>query len=168
MASDADSHLAGSAGNPLLCPFRFEVQLLWPEKKKPLCKAAFSECSGLEARLEPRTFKEGGRNDGQLHRFGQVTHGEVTLRRGMTSSRDLWTWFDAVTRGGQYQLRLQGEVVMRHADGSEALRWLLDDVLPVSFKSADLRATASEVAVEEVRLVHQGLRLARRGPGGAP
>src|SRR3982751_6445672 len=62
----------------------------------PLCSAAFSECTGLEATMEPKVIKEGGRNYGAVQRVGLVTFATVVLKRGITTQRDLWKWFDLV------------------------------------------------------------------------
>ena len=46
--------------------------------------------------------------------------------------------------------------------------WKLTGVLPTKFKGPDLNATASQVAIEEITLVHEGLELERppRNGGG--
>jgi phage tail-like protein len=38
--------------------------------------------------------------------------------------------------------------------------WHLDRALPVKFKSSDLNARGAEIAIEELHLVHEGLKLA--------
>jgi hypothetical protein len=47
----------------------------------PLCSGAFSECTGLEATMEPKVIKEGGRNYGPAQRAGTVTFATVVLKR---------------------------------------------------------------------------------------
>jgi phage tail-like protein len=41
------------------------------------------------------------------------------------------------------------------------LTWKLQQVLPTKFKGPDLSSTASQVAIEELHLVHEGLELVR-------
>jgi phage tail-like protein len=41
------------------------------------------------------------------------------------------------------------------------MTWRLSNALPVKFKGPDLSATASQVAIEELHLVHEGLELER-------
>lgn len=125
----------------------------------PLCSGAFAQCSGLEATMEQKAINEGGRNYGQAQRAGRVTFATVILRRGMTSTRDLWKWFELVTSGGAYAHRLAATVTMKDNADRPLLRWRLARALPVKFKSADLDARGSEVAVEELHLVHEGLSL---------
>jgi len=45
--------------------------------------------------------------------------------------------------------------------------WKLTGVLPTKFKGPDLNATASQVAIEELQLVHEGLELQRPAPASA-
>ncbi len=125
----------------------------------PLCSGAFSQCTGLEATMEPKVIKEGGQNYGASQRVGPVTFATVVLKRGMTRSRDLWRWFDFVTRGGSYTHRLTATIKMRDASGKVAVTWQLQNALPVKFKAADLDAKATDVAIEELHLAHEGLTL---------
>jgi phage tail-like protein len=135
---------AGSAGGP-----------------QPVAGGAFAECSGLEATMEPKAIREGGNNYGVHQRVGPVTFATVILRRGMTLNRDLWTWFHQVTLLGGFTHRMDIEIVHLDLDGRTPVRtWHLDRALPVKFKSSDLNARGAEIAIEELHLVHEGLKLA--------
>ena len=138
-----------------------------------LCSGSFSECTGLEATMEPKVIKEGGRNYGAAQRVGTVTFGSVVLRRGLTSNEDLWRWFKLVTRGG-YAYRLTADItVLGPARGGESDAgavaqwvWRLHHCLPTKFKAPDLNAKGDQVAVEELQLAHEGLELLQ-APGGS-
>jgi len=121
-----------------------------------LCSGAFSECTGLEATMEPKVIREGGRNYGSLQRVGPVTFGTVILKRGMTSTRDLWTWFELVN-GGAYAHRLVATVTMFDNSGQGVMSWKLKRALPIKFRAADLNATSADVGVEELHMAHEGL-----------
>jgi phage tail-like protein len=145
--------------------FRFQVDFaeapLGGGRRSPivLCSGAFSECSGLEATMEQKTIKEGGRNYGSAQRAGQVTFATVVLKRGMTTTRHLWKWFEFVSGGG-YAYRLNATITMFDSAGKRVLRWKLENALPVKFKAADLNAKGTDVGIEELHLVHEGLKLA--------
>lgn len=150
--------------------FRFEVEFREnsiapgsPTSQVLLCRGAFSECTGLEATMEPKVIKEGGRNYGVVQRTGPVTFAPVILRRGMTYSRDLWRWFEHVC-GGAVAHRLDVTISMKgDRNAPEVLAWHLTRALPVKFKAADLKGSGSEIAVEELQLAHEGLNLLRAG-----
>ena len=124
-----------------------------------LCSGAFSQCSGLEASMEPKVIKEGGRNYGAVQRVGPVTFATVVLKRGITSSRDLWRWFEMTSLQGAYTYRLNATISLRDHEDREQWRWRLSQALPIKFKSADLDAKSSEVGIEELHISHQGLSL---------
>lgn len=124
----------------------------------PLCSGAFSECTGLEATMEPKAIKAGGANWGAAQRAGPVSFATVVLKRGMTSTRDLWQWYQLVASGG-YAMRLSAEIAMQDASGETVLTWGLARALPVKFKAADLNARGTEIGIEELHLAHEGLRL---------
>lgn len=128
----------------------------------PLCSGAFAECTGLEATMEPKVIKAGGKNYGAAQRAGPVSFATVVLKRGMTSTRDLWQWFQLVA-GRAYAVRLSAEIEMQDASGAPAVTWRLARALPVKFKAADLNARGTEVGVEELHLAHEGLFLKRGG-----
>ncbi len=127
-----------------------------------LCKGAFSECTGLEATMEPKVVKAGGWNYGARQRTGPVTFGTVILKRGITSSRDLWKWFSQVNEKNRYAFRLNVAIrVARPGEDlpGETLTIRLQRALPIKFKCADLSARATEVSVEELHLAHEGFTL---------
>ncbi|MBE0623306.1 MAG: phage tail protein [Burkholderiales bacterium] len=146
--------------------FRFEISFKragdTPGGPVPMCSGAFSECTGLEATMEPKVIKSGGANYGPAQRAGQISFATVILKRGMTSTRDLWKWFQLVGGGG-YAYRLSAEIAMQDAAGNTVLTWGLDKCLPVKFKAADLNAKGNDVGIEELHLAHEGLRLISAG-----
>ncbi len=129
-----------------------------------LCEGAFSEVSGLEASMEPKAIKEGGLNYGAHQRAGSVSFATVVLKRGMTQARDLWQWWSLFAGAGDaangaYAHRLSVRITQQAPDATPLLVWRLVRAMPVKFKAGDLSARASEVGVEELHLVHEGLHL---------
>ncbi|MCQ8103720.1 phage tail protein [Methylomonas sp. SURF-2] len=141
-------------------PFRFHVQLSLPDSAGGglVCNGAFSEVSGLEASMAPKTLKEGGRNWGEVQLAGPTTFATVVLKRGITDAEGLWRLFDRSFRQSYYALRLNcGIQLIDPADPERAVMvWTLDNVLPIKFKGPDLNASANQVAIEELHLNHEG------------
>lgn len=127
--------------------------------EQALCGGAFSECTGLEATMEPKVIKEGGRNYGAAQRAGPVTFATVILKRGLTTTRDMWTWFDLVTNQHAFAHRLAATINVYDPAGNAVLAWKLANALPIKFKGADLNARGTEVGVEELHLAHEGLTM---------
>ena len=129
--------------------------------KVVLCSGAFSECSGLEASMEPRVIKEGGRNWGAIQRVGKTTFATLVLKRGMTQTRDLWKWYEFVGTG-KYAQRLNAVITLFDTSGQSVLAWQLTNAMPVKFKAADMDAKGTDVAIEELHLAHEGLSMVQK------
>lgn len=155
---------AGAKSPAPLIPFRFQLRFRQSGAgagqggEVDVCQGAFAECTGLEATMEPKVIRSGGVNHGAYQRAGQVTHATVILKRGMTDNRHLWKWF-ALVSGGDYAARMDVDIDMLDGAGSKLMTWSLARCMPVKFKAADLNARATEVAVEELHLAHEGLSL---------
>ena len=145
--------------------FNFAVEIRVPDVAPRVCNAAFSECDGLEMTMEAKTIKEGG-NNAQLHRLaGPLAYGTLTLKRGMTSTFDLWDWFARVVE--QPSLRADGEVVLMAPDRStERARFVVQRCLPVKLKAPGLNARDGALAIEELQLAYESLTLKRPSGGG--
>lgn len=136
--------------------FNFRVELDVPGLSTELCAAAFAECDGLEMTLSPQTIREGGNNSRQIHLTGPVSFGQLSLKRGMSDTFDLWKWFDLVMQNGKEGLRGSGVVVMLASDGeTEQMRFTLTGCLPIKLKAAALNAKDGAVAIEEMQIAYE-------------
>jgi phage tail-like protein len=136
---------------------------------RPEVAGGFSEVSGLEASMEAKVIKVGGRNYGAIQRAGPVSFATVVLKRGIIQARHLWNWWtlfaggDRATNGG-WAAASRCDVSIALIQGrTPVLGWQLENAMPVKFKVGDLNARGTEVAVEELHLVHEGLHM--RGVG---
>jgi len=146
--------------------FRFEVVLDLASPvdglSSPLCDAAFAECDGLEITMEPKTIESGGVNDRQIHLIGPVKYSQLTLKRGMTSNLQLWSWFALNIQGTVTPA--SGTVTMWDTDSTPVIEFTLEGCLPVRMRAPSLNARDGLVAVEELALVYEKLTV---GPAGA-
>jgi phage tail-like protein len=141
--------------------FNFRVEIDVEPVSQEVCRAAFSECDGLEMTMDVKTIKEGGNNGAQVRLAGLVGFGTLTLKRGMTATYDLWNWFDAVIRDPS--LRGNGEIVLLAPDRSERVRFLVRRCLPVKLKAPPLNAKDGMVAIEELQLAYESLSVQPAG-----
>lgn len=143
--------------------FRFQVEFrtdsLLADSQHDLfdvCHGAFAECTGLEANMEAKAIKEGGRNYGAAQRAGNTTFPTVVLKRGISVNRNLWQIFNTLAIG-TFAPRLQVTINLFDINGNSTLAWQLDRAMPVKYKFADFNAKGVEVGIEELHLVHEGL-----------
>jgi phage tail-like protein len=147
--------------------YSFRVDIVLPDTAEPLCDAAFAECDGLELRLDVRSLREGGNNAGPVLLAGGASYGQVTLRRGMTSSFDLWEWCGAVLENPGLRADAVVSVLSPDLETVRA-RFRLRRCLPVRLKAPRLDALDGAVAIEELQLACEGMALERPDGGGAP
>lgn len=139
--------------------FRFKVLIEIEGESKSLCNAAFSECDGLEMTMEPKTIREGGNNNRPIHLIGPVSYGQLSLKRGMTDSIDLWNWFEKVLQHGQNGLRANAQIIMLGSDGTDKLQFNITGCLPVKIKAPALNAKDGILAVEEMQIAYELLNI---------
>jgi phage tail-like protein len=153
------------SGSSKLDPFSaldFRVEILLPGAQAPLCDAAFASCDGLELRLDVRALREGGDIARQRLLAGPASYGEITLRRGMTGSFDLWDWCALTMRDPG--VRADARVLVLAPGGDEVrATFLLERCLPVRLKAPRLDAVDGVVAIEELRLACELVTLDRPG-----
>lgn len=138
--------------------FNFGVEISVDGVSEQVCSAAFSECDGLEMSMEVKTIREGGNNARQIRLAGPVSYGQLTLRRGMTDNFELWDWFDAAIANPK--LRADAEVVLFDSDGfTVRASFLLSRCVPVKIKAPALNAKDGMVAIEELQLAYESLKL---------
>jgi phage tail-like protein len=121
-----------------------------------VCSGAFAECTGLEATMEPKVIKEGGRNYGTAQRAGNTAFATVILKRGISKNQNLYQIFNSVSTG-TFAPRMQVTINLFNLDGSVALAWQLDRAMPIKYKFSDFNSRNSEIGIEELHLVHEGL-----------
>lgn len=131
--------------------------------------AGFSECSGLQLETKVYEYKEGGRNSYSLKFPDTGTVGNITLKRGISIgpySNTLFEWQSDVMSGSFDQKKNPNkrksdpdedidnrcEIVLLDELGIVIKRWRLFRVFPVKWVGPELKATASELAIESLEL----------------
>jgi phage tail-like protein len=164
----------------LLSAFRFEVKLRRseqivagsnrsvgeaPPEREALGDGAFQECSGLEIETDVQQYLEGGRNDGVIQRIGRAKYTNIVLKRGMffgddsSVNRDLWRWLQDVVSGTRPVARYDGIIEVKSPAGDTVATWVFDRGLPAKIRGPALNGKSGEIAIEELHIAHEGLRL---------
>ncbi len=150
--------------------FNFHVAIAVPAatggSSTQLCKGSFSEVSGLEASMEAKAIRSGGRNHGAIQKPGPVNFATVVLKRGMASSRDMWNWwrlFSAAPKSAFKDSRCTVHITLQDHQQKPVVVWVLENAMPVKFKAGDLSAKSNDAAIEELHFVHEGLTIEAEG-----
>jgi phage tail-like protein len=138
------------SADPFLA-FRFSVEV------DQQVIAGFSEVTGLSFETEVETFREGGVNEHEWQIAGPTKFpSRLVLKRGLTRSDALWSWYQDVM-GGSIR-RKQLAILMMDSAGDECRRWLFLEACPVKWTGPEFRANSADIAFESVELVHRGHR----------
>jgi phage tail-like protein len=116
----------------------------------------FTECKGLEIKVEAIKYREAGNAQVVRRIPGQLDYGDVTLRYGLTTSRELWDWFMTAVQGSVERKNVS--ILMLDSEGvAEVMRWDLINAWPSEWRGAPLDALSHEMAVESLTLVFETL-----------
>ncbi|HEX8391837.1 MAG TPA: phage tail protein [Longimicrobium sp.] len=126
----------------------------------------FQECSGLDLEMDVQEINEGGRNDGVIRRFGRGKFSNLVLKRGMFYGADyqvntaVWGWLQGILEGKRPFPRYDGTVQLLSADHSTPLAtWTFIRGVPAKVTGPQLNAKTGDVAIEELHIAHEGLKL---------
>jgi len=125
----------------------------------------FQECSGLETQLEVEEYKEGGLND-RVRKFpSRVTWSNIVLKSGIGFTDGLWNWHAAYMSGKGK--RRDGIIVLENDLHVPLKMWQFTRGLPVRYSGPAFNAKASEVAIESIEIMHEGITLTSPASIGA-
>jgi phage tail-like protein len=123
-----------------------------------VAKASFSEVDGLAGEIDAIAYREGADKTNTFRLLpGLVHHPRVVLRRGFSGDASLFAWWKAV-RDGTLDRRAVS-IVLLDEQRQPVARWQLRRAWPAKWEGPSLDAKTSEVAIETLELVHEGIEL---------
>ncbi|MDZ8188763.1 MAG: phage tail protein [Nostoc sp. ChiSLP02] len=130
--------------------------------------ASFTECSGLSVQIKKNVYQEGGVNDQQRIYLGHTEFADVTLKRGVTDHPGFWNWINTVFDEKATTSRRNVNILIFNQSGETMMSWTLIGAIPITWKTPALQADGKAVAIEELTLAYEGLKVARTTGGGNP
>jgi phage tail-like protein len=120
-------------------------------------RALFTEISGLQVETDIFEYAEGG-NNSFIHRLpGRTKVSNITLKRGMTTSNELFAWYGQWLNGKHTPQNVT--VVMYDTAGNALLRWTFLNAYPVKWVGPQFTANGAQAAIETLELAHEGLQV---------
>ncbi|GHF00232.1 phage tail protein [Streptomyces griseoluteus] len=121
-----------------------------------IAQASFTECSGLGTTTEVVETREGGDNTTVRKLPGKTSYSDITLKYGVTPSKELWAWRQRVVDGNV--VRKNGSIVVFDlSNHTEVARWNFVSAWPSKWEGAALSAKGNDVAIDTLVLAHEGL-----------
>jgi len=122
----------------------------------------FSDCSGLNTEFTMAEYREGTDPENHSRKVpGVYKTGDVTLKRGILSSKIIWDWVTDVRNRGV--LGKKQSVVIKLLDETRTAvqSWTLHRVAPMKFTGPTLAAKGGgDVAMEELVLSSESIEMA--------
>jgi len=123
----------------------------------------FQEVSGLGSESEVIDYKASDKGGAELiHKVpGRLKWTDVVLKRGITDDMDIWDWRREIEEGRGEGARRNGSIVMYGQDNKEVARWNFVNGWPSKVSGPSLSAKTNEIGIEELTIVHEGLKRAK-------
>ncbi|WP_281195336.1 phage tail protein [Halorubrum sp. F4] len=122
-------------------------------------KAGFSRCSLPTARTDVVEYREGNEPPAPRQLAGLNRYGPLVLEAGATDdSVELFEWRKLVEQGKVDEARRPIAVVLLDEEGEAGPRWEFENAWPRSYTAPDLSADRSDVAIERLGIVHEGMQ----------
>jgi len=133
------------------CNFRIEID--------GLAVGAFRECTGLMADGNSVEYRDGTDLSRSVRKLvGLQTYSNITLKRGYTLNAELWNWYRDIVNG--VPRRLNGSIILMDEKRADVMRWDIENMWIKKIEGPSFNATANEVAMESIEIVHEGVTLA--------
>ena len=137
--------------------FKFQVSL--GDVDPATVVAGFSEVSGLAVEIDMIEYRAGNAKSPTPTKIpGLARYPDVTLKRGIIGSLALWEWIE-LTRLGSPEAARDVVIQLLGDDHEPVMSWLLSRARPVRHASGPLLGDGDDVAIEELVLSHEGLRI---------
>ncbi|MCY7368823.1 MAG: phage tail protein [Chamaesiphon sp.] len=128
--------------------------------------ASFTECSGLSVQIKKNVYQEGGVNDRQIIYLGHTEFADVTLKRGISDRLGFWKWLNEIFENKSSRRNVN--ILVFNQAGETMMSWTLIGAIPVTWKTPTLQADGNVVAIEELTLAYEGLKVGKDKGGGNP
>lgn len=131
--------------------FRFRVEI------DGLVAAGFSEVHIGATTVDVIDYREGNepnhvRKLPGLHKFA-----DITLKRGVTTSLELFNWHKEIRQGLTAQARRNVAIIVADESGVDQVRFIVSEAWPVKYEVSDLNGKGNEVMVELLELANEGI-----------
>ena len=138
--------------------FNFLVDLGTGQTDGP--QAGFQECSEIGMSVDVIEYRNGNEKENSVRKITGLNKAtDVTLKRGVIGSLDLYQWLNDIRNGDQGAVRTVLVHLMNEDHTTVVQTWKLLRARIVKHVSGPFNAKASHVAMEELVLAYERLEL---------
>jgi phage tail-like protein len=117
-------------------------------------ETAFSELTGINSEVEPSEYISAGPGGDIIHtkQYGKTKPPTITLKRGVDTNAQMWTWHQAALMGDPAGRRT-ATLTLQDAQGKNFQKYVLEWAWVSKLEIGGLKAGDSAVVVETVTIV---------------
>jgi phage tail-like protein len=123
-------------------------------------EAGFGECSAIATSVDVIEYRMGNdraNNPRKITGLNRVA--DVTLRRGLIGSLQLYQWIDAIRNGDQNAVRNVTIQLQNEDHTAVVMTWKLRNARIVKYSTGPLNALGTDIAIEELTLAYERLEI---------
>jgi phage tail-like protein len=122
--------------------------------------AGFQECSNIGMEVTVAEYRTGNMKENSVQKITGINKAtDVTLKRGVIGSLDLYAWLDDIRNGNQQAYRTV-IVQLQNEDHSQVVQtWKLLRARIIKHVSGPMNAKGTDVAMEELTLAYERLQM---------
>ena len=138
--------------------FNFLVDLGNGETDTP--EAGFQECSAIGMSVDVIEYRNGNDRENNVRKLtGLARYPDVTLKRGVIGSLDLYKWLDDIRNGNAAAYRTVRVQLQNEHHTQVVQTWSLHRARIAKHVSGPFNAKGTDVAMEELTLAYERLEL---------
>ena len=138
--------------------FNFRVDLGTGATDGP--QAGFQDCSEIGMSVDVIEYRNGNEKENGVRKItGLTRYPDVTLKRGIIGSLDLYEWLNDIRNGNEAAYRTVTVQLMNEDHTSVVEEWKLLRARIIKHVSGPLNARRSDVAMEELTLAYERLEM---------
>ena len=123
-------------------------------------EAGFQECSNIGMEVTVAEYRNGNEKENSVRKItGLNKSTDVTLKRGVIGSLNLYQWLDQIRNGDQNAHRTV-TIQLQNEDHTEVVQtWKLFRARIIKHVSGPMNAKGTDVAMEELTLAYERLEM---------
>jgi phage tail-like protein len=123
-------------------------------------QAGFQECSNIGMEVTVAEYRTGNMKENSVQKItGMNKATDVTLKRGVIGSLDLYQWLDQIRNGDQAAYRTVLIQLQSEDHSSIVQTWKLLRARIIKHVSGPLNAKGTDVAMEELTVAYERLEM---------
>jgi phage tail-like protein len=140
--------------------YNFIVHIINGPRDPDKLLGGFSDVSGLSSEIHISEYRDGNEVAAHVRKMpGSEKNNDVTLKRGVVDSMDLWKWIQDTRKHG-VDAKRDVTITLRDEANTNVQSWVLRSVAPMKYTGPTLAGKGGgEVAMEELVLSIEGFEI---------